>query len=744
LLYAARRLDRPPALLIATYRDDEIGTNTRLTSVVGELSRLGATRRVPVPPLTASGVASLVAGCDLNPAEVFHQTAGNAFFVSEMVAARSSKPATVRDVVLARAARLSPQGRHVLDVASQLGVRFDASVLIEASGTAAAGVDDCIAAGMLVSYVDELGFRHELSRATIADELAPIRRASVNGAILRVLEARRGSDIARLATHAAAAHEADAAFRYGIQAGERAAGLASHREAVHHYRTALRFASQRPDRDRAALYDQLAAECMVIDEADEALVAAEEALRLWESLGDPLRIGAAHMSLDRACWYLARGEEAQAHAAAAVAVLEPHGPSVEYARALAGAAASALMHGDPDRTIDLGRRAVEVARAAGDVEADTDALNTIGYALLLRGDLPGALTHLERSLQIALEAGHGHHAGRAYANLASALADNSRWDRADAVLADGMRCSEDHELTTRYLCLTGVLAGTELARGRWDDALANALCVLDRAGSMSVGRLPALITISTIKLRRGDADAQPMLRETLRLAECTTEVQQIAPVRLALAEAAWLRGDAAAARVSVEATLADADGAADPHTLGRALSWLTRLGAPRPVPAIVPRELAFEIDGQWAEAAGEWEALERPYERALALIQVGSPEALTEAFAILDRLGARPAAAIAAAGLRTLGGRAPRGPRPTTRTNPAGLTAREVEVLRLIADCRQTPKSLARLYISDKTVEHHVSRILAKLEVPSRRDAARAARDLALAATQTSRPSTPS
>jgi DNA-binding CsgD family transcriptional regulator len=379
------------------------------------------------------------------------------------------------------------------------------------------------------------------------------------------------------------------------------------------------------------------------------------------------------MSLDRACWYLARGEEAQAHAAAAVAVLEPHWPSVEYARALVGAAASALMHGDPDRTIDVGRRAVEVARAVGDVEADTDALNTIGFALLLRGDLPGALMYVERSLQIALEAGHGHHAGRAYANLASALADNSRWDRAHAVLADGMRYSEDH-----------------------------------------------------------------------RLAECTTEVQQIAPVRLALAEAAWLRGDAAAARASVEATLADADGAADPHTLGRALSWLTRLGAPRPVPAIVPRELAFEIDGHWAEAAGEWEALERPYERALALIQVGSPEALTEAFAILDRLGARPAAAIAAAGLRTLGGRVPRGPRPTTRTNPAGLTAREVEVLRLIADGQTNGEIAARLYISDKTVEHHVSRILAKLEVPSRRDAARAARDLALAATQTSRPSTPS
>lgn len=84
----------------------------------------------------------------------------------------------------------------------------------------------------------------------------------------------------------------------------------------------------------------------------------------------------------------------------------------------------------------------------------------------------------------------------------------------------------------------------------------------------------------------------------------------------------------------------------------------------------------------------------------------------------------------------------PRGPRPTTRTNPAGLTAREVEVLRLIAEGQINAEIAARLYISDKTVEHHVSRILAKLELPSRRDAAPAARDLALAAAQTSRPGT--
>jgi hypothetical protein len=172
-----------------------------------------------VVPLTESGVATLVAGSGLDAEEVYRQTSGDAFFVTEMLAAGSSRPATVRDVVLARAARLSSSGRRVLDVASQLGIRFDADVLVEASGTDADGIDDCI------------------------NEIPPIRRATVNRAILRTLEHRRDVDVARLASHAAAANEGESAFRFSVDAGRRASNLGSHRESTHHYRTALRFAS---------------------------------------------------------------------------------------------------------------------------------------------------------------------------------------------------------------------------------------------------------------------------------------------------------------------------------------------------------------------------------------------------------------------------------------------------------------------------------------------------------------------
>jgi DNA-binding NarL/FixJ family response regulator len=733
LFYAGRRLDRIPAMVIATYRDDEISSNGALTRLIGEFTCLSATLRVPVVPLTESGVATLVAGSGLDAEEVYRQTSGNAFFVTEMLAAGSSRPATVRDVVLARAARLSSSGRRALDVASQLGIRFDADVLVEASGTDADGIDDCIGSGMLMTFGEELGFRHELSRATIANEIPPIRRAAVNRAILRTLEHRRDVDVARLASHAAAANEGESAFRFSVDAGRRASYLGSHRESTHHYRTALRFASARPANERAALFEALAEECMVIDQMDEALAAAEESLRLWNEVDDQIRIGAAHIAVDHIAWNLGQGNLAYRHALQGVEILERHGPTIELGRALASAGASGMELADRRQALAMLRRSLDIARLVGDANAESDALNSLGCSLVTKGEVDDGLVSIEEALEIALAHGLGHLAGRAYANLATFLADNHRFERSDAVIAEGLQYTEDHDLRLRSVCLSGVLAESEMKRGRWDDAIADALGVLEQTGTMTVGRIPALTVIGTINMRRGEADAHAMLREALRLAEDTEETQRIAPVAFALAEEAWLRGDRDGLRESIQVVLHRVDAPITRQDLSQLASWAARLGDGPSVPAGAPMELALQIGGRWQEAADAWRTVGRPYEQALALIEVGSPAALSEAFDILDRLGARPAATLAAERLRSLGERVPRGARASTRANPAGLTSREVEVLRLVATGLTNGEIAAQLFVSDRTVEHHVSRVLGKLGVTTRREAARAARELDLA-----------
>ena len=733
LLYVGRRLERVPALLIGTYRDDEIRSNAAPTRLIGELARLGVARRVPVGSLTESGVTAMVAGSGLDAAEVFRQTSGNPFFVTECLAAASTSPGTVRDVVLARTARLSARGRRALDVASQLGLRFDADVLIEACGADADGIDDCVEQGMLMTFGAELAFRHELSRSVVAAEIPPTRRATVNRAILRVLEHRRGVDVARLADHAAAANEGDCAFRYGQEAGRAAADVGAHREAVHHYRTALRFASSHSAAERAELLDALAAECMVTDQMDEALTAAEEALRLRTEVGDPIKVGAAHVALEYICWYLGQGEAAVQHAAQAVATLEPHGPTVELGRALAGAGTFDVDRGDPQRAIGTLRRAIEIAHLVGDPYTDSNALNSIGWAEGYYGDVDTGVTYLEQALDVALAHDLGHLGGRAYANLASVLVDNDRFDRADTVIADGLRYAEDRNLTMRYVCVTAVLADSELKRGRWDDAIASAWCIRQRAGTVAVGHIPALTTIGTIQMRRGEPDAHATLLAAMQLAERTGELTLIAPVALALTEGAWLRGDLPGARDLIRGLLDRSDQPLTTQHRGHLIAWAVRLGEEHEAPAGTPRHVALQINGRWQEAADAWHALGRPYERALALIEVSTPPALTEAFDILDRLGAGPAAALVAERLRSLGERVPRGVRPSTRANPAGLTVREIEVLQLVVDGLTNGEIAAKLFVSDKTVEHHVSRILVKLGVTSRREAARTAHQLDLA-----------
>ena len=148
---------------------------------------------------------------------------------------------------------------------------------------------------------------------------------------------------------------------------------------MHHYRTALRFASTRPAAERAELLDALAAECMVTDQMDEALTAAEDALRLWNQVGDLIKVGATHVALEYISWYLGQGDAAVQHAAQAVAILEPHGPTVELGHALAGAGTFAVDRGNPHQAIVTLRRAIEIAHLVGDPYAESNALNSIGW-----------------------------------------------------------------------------------------------------------------------------------------------------------------------------------------------------------------------------------------------------------------------------------------------------------------------------------------------------------------------------
>jgi DNA-binding CsgD family transcriptional regulator len=158
------------------------------------------------------------------------------------------------------------------------------------------------------------------------------------------------------------------------------------------------------------------------------------------------------------------------------------------------------------------------------------------------------------------------------------------------------------------------------------------------------------------------------------------------------------------------------------------LAYWGRLADPAlKLPAELAEPYVLMIKGDWEGAASAWDQINMPYERALALAS-GPEEALRESLAILEPLGAGPLAAIVRQRLREMGVRGiPRGPRASTRENPAGLTSREIQVLTLLVRGHTNSELANRLHVAAKTVEHHVSSILEKLEVHSRTEAVAAA-----------------
>jgi DNA-binding CsgD family transcriptional regulator len=225
-----------------------------------------------------------------------------------------------------------------------------------------------------------------------------------------------------------------------------------------------------------------------------------------------------------------------------------------------------------------------------------------------------------------------------------------------------------------------------------------------------------------------------LLDEAQALAEPTGELQRIGPVAMARAEAHWLEGHH-------DAIVKESDGALElalrrraPWAIGELACWRWRADLDREIPPDAPEPYTRQIRGQSAQAAELWTEMGCSYEAALSLADSDDEEHLRRALDELNRLGAQSAAAIVARRLRDRGARGlPRGPRPTTRQNPAGLTARELEVLELVAQGLRNADIAERLFLSEKTVGHHVSAILRKLDVRTRGEAGAEAARLGLA-----------
>ena len=235
LRLVARRIETVRAVLAVSYREEELDARHPVRLMVGELASAVSLRRVPLLPLSPDAVARLAEPYGIDPLALHRTTAGNAFFVTEVLATGGTEiPVTVRDAVLARAGRLSPDARAVLDAVAIAPPHVETWLVEMLSGPIDARLDECITSGVLVSVGESVSFRHELARLAVEESIPPARARRLHRAALDALLARgRGDrDLARLAHHAEAAGDRDAVLELAPLAADYASSVAAHREAA--------------------------------------------------------------------------------------------------------------------------------------------------------------------------------------------------------------------------------------------------------------------------------------------------------------------------------------------------------------------------------------------------------------------------------------------------------------------------------------------------------------------------------
>lgn len=723
------QLARLPALVVLTLRPEETTGHSPVRSFLGRLPA-DLLVRLDLPPLTPAGIARL-AGGRLDPQPLAALTGGNPLYVSEILESGESLPPSVLDSVLVRLAGLPDGTRALLDLIAIVPGRMETQLLDRLRPGWEEHAEAAEERRILTVGAREIAFRHELTRQAVEGEILMSRRRRLHA---EVLEALSGMDApaGRLVHHAAGAGDVDALLRHGPVAAREASRAGAHVQSADHLRRVLEHGDHLDPDHRAELHEDYWLETWTIGHREQAEASARSALAIRQALGQTSAAVRDMRMIARVRWYLGDSDEAERlldEAIEAMDALEDPDPeelamTLAYRASLAGIrwSASAAMSWS-DRALSLLDHLDGTPRAL--------VLTDIGTIEYLHGDRDSS--RLEEAIAVSRQVGQHVNVVRTQVNLAAGALLRRDYEDAGHWLTRADDFAAEHQVSTMRGPADALRAQLAFETGDWTTAEQTATEVVRDPDHAGFSRLPALITLAQVQVRRGDVDATESLDEAWEHATSTDEAQRLAPAAGAVGEHAWLLGrpDEAVDRLRTAHRRAVESGV--PRWIGETAFWLHRTGALEDPVVTVEEPYRLMLEGDFAAAAEAWNELGCPYEAALAGYLTDVAETILGTLETLDRLEASPLARKARARLHELGvERVPRGPRRTTRENPAGLTARQMDVLRLIPEGHTNAEIADRLYLSTRTVDHHVAAILMKLGVPSRQEAARSARELGI------------
>jgi DNA-binding NarL/FixJ family response regulator len=742
--FIGRRISLLSALLIISFRNDEVGDNHPLTRVLGELPS-SHTSRVDLQNLSIEAVETLGVPPGYSIDDLYSITGGNPFFVTELLEYRHTPgaiiPASVKDAVAARLTNLSTAERILLETIAVMPGTIPIKVLAflfpENGETLAMA---CVGRNLLIlDGNDGIKFRHELARLANLARISNNKKKELHGRVLEALLAHATATQTtppydQLVHHAAGAFMSRRVLEFAPQAAKIAASVGAHSEAAAHLASALQFVNEADSEVAAQLYEDWAYEAgLALRIDDEVLEARRHAITLWRALNRPEKVGENLRFLSRLHSFRGEASEADHYADEAIRVIESTPQSAQHAMAYSLRSQLHMLNDRMDEAIRWGLKALDLADQYQNIEVKTHALNNIGSAKAFRGNTEG-VQDLQLSLELALKAGLHEHAARVYTNLSEYGVEFCDFKLAESTLANGIAFNTQHDLFTLSNYLLGRQALLRLEQGRLLDAETIASGILKSEHLPLLARLPALSVLAAAQLRLGYSQAYDTLSQALTSALAMDEFQYIVPIRLVLIESAWLDDNLVNAKehlIHLEEV-----GGSNMHCWRRGATalWAHRLSYPLPdsFQDNIPPPHQLELQGKHFEAAQQWQELGLPYSAAVTLMQTSEealiPDALTKAQGILESINAHKALAK----LRKLAAtykiseqlpRARRGPYKAARNHPLGLTKREQQILALITNGATNKEISETLSRSQRTVEHHVSSILAKLNAASRMEA---------------------
>lgn len=721
--FFSRRITQLRCLFILTFRDDEINPRHPLRNVFSDLSPDTFTR-MQLTPLSKEAVYKLADEKGYDAENVYSISGGNPFYVNEILASYSPGiPDNIKDAILSVYDRQEEGTKNAWEICSVIPEGMEINRFAKIKSCWDEILDHCFALKIIIVKNDRVIFKHELYRRTIEASLSSFKRIALNKKILELFLAsfEEEGEIERIVQYAKHANESNLVVKYAPLAARRAASVGAHIEASKLFLTAIEFTEGDNEDQLMQFYEAYAYECYLTNQVKEAIIYTGKLLPILKEKADIEKTGNCLRFLSRLWWLDGNRENAESFAEQAINSLNSQ--PLSHAKAMAFSNMSQLkrLFDQSAESIAWGEKAIAIARELNDEEALSHALNNVGSVQMnLRSSKQKGIELLQESLAISLKNSFHEHAARAYSNMGCNTVKLKDYAFAKKILDEGIQYCEERDLDSWRLNMLSLKAQLNLETGDWNKAYCIADNLLKNQDKPCAFKIGALIVMGTIKMRRGVDDAYVLLLQAKTKAFETMELQRIIPSLIALLEYEWLTGKTSINTEDLDRITGTIEQSVNTVDNNEFVFWLGK--ARKQYLQLKKTYEGYELDTvtRAQKAAALWENSGNLYTQALALSE-GSEEDKKNALLIFQQLGAAAVSEKIKMEMRAVGiKKIPRGLRESTRTNPAQLTNRELDVLQLLQKGNQNKEIAGTLFISPKTADHHISSILFKLDVNSR------------------------